>query len=834
MKMPGTFSAQDDSRRYRHWQAWRILTSPPFIIGFILPLTFVFGCGAVWWLGVLTLSPVLITSLWFLSSVSLGFLLILAFATTYYPYVPPKFTAYALMTAGRGDIMDAAEFTLVGILHQGRRLTDAERLSLLFAALLTTTVGKRWLARLQLEAQSVQAEINYIFGNLSWSQYCQDLLAVTRSFGSEQITIEHALTAFMLQSDLKNFLRDSDLQEKDVIFVAWWLASLRYMHVAAKRWWDEERFLSFTGVGLSWTAGYTPLVDRFARFPHGNLWDRYTEGRREQLGQLIDTLARFEQSNVLLVGQPGVGRFGLVRELARRVMQNRAHPALNGQKVVYLHIGELLGQASTSASQLSIISQVLREMELAGNIIAVIDGLGSVLGEDGESRVNLTEVLLPFFSAITVRVVVIISSDEYHLRLKSNEELVHLFEVVQVPSASPDQTLQSLALVIEAIEHRSGVTISYQTLRSLVRTTQGVLQNIPYPERAFDVLEEALVVAQAANAKVLTEEVVTGVVSRKVGVLVGRVRQSERDYLLNLEDIMHRFVVNQHQAITAIARAMIRARAGVRDTTKPIGTFLFLGPTGVGKTETAKTLARTYFGSEDYLSRLDMSEYQGQSGVDRLLGSTAAPVGRLSALMSAQPFTVLLLDEFEKAHPMVHQLFLQILDEGQVTDVRGQHVSFNHAIIIATSNAGAELIRTTIAKNQELPLGFEQELREHILTKEIFRPELLNRFDGVITFTPLSREHIAEVAKIMLQSLNRRLDAEHGVTVAITAELVEYLCTIGYDPEFGARPMARALKNTVEYAVAKMVLQGELRPGQQITLTPAQLQALLTTDTNLT
>ncbi|MAF81276.1 hypothetical protein CL628_04660, partial [bacterium] len=407
-----------------------------------------------------------------------------------------------------------------------------------------------------------------------------------------------------------------------------------------------------------------------------------------------------------------------------------------------------------------------------------------------------------------------------------NEELVHLFEIVQVPSATEEQTQQVLAIMTEAIERRSGIEIPYTTLRSLVRTTSGVLQNTPYPERAFDVLEESLVVAQSAGSKVLAEKVIAQVVSRKVGVPVGKVLQTERDYLLNLEEVMHRRIVNQHRAVSAIARAMIRARAGVRDTKKPIGTFLFLGPTGVGKTETAKTLAQTYFGSEDYLSRLDMSEYQGERGVESLLGSAAQPVGRLASIMSEQPFTVLLLDEFEKAHPMVHQLFLQILDEGRITDARGQQVSFNHAIIIATSNAGAELIRTTVHTQEQLPDGFEDTLREHILQEGIMRSELLNRFDGVITFTPLSKQHIEQIARLMLKALNRRLDTQHGVQVTITDELVTYLASIGYDPEFGARPMSRALKNTVEYAVARMVLKGELVPGKPVTLTPEQLHEL--------
>ncbi|MAF80741.1 hypothetical protein CL628_01885, partial [bacterium] len=417
------FHPQERSRRYAHWYTYRSLTSAPIVLGFIIPFLF---AGPVF--VAIAANVVLADSLlgaWalFVGSIGLGFLLLFTYASTYYRYLPLRATVTTLLDKGSGDIADVAHFNLVGVLSRGRGRGDSDRLKRLIEDLLETQTGHVWLQRLGLEADSVLAEVNSaVVEQVTWAAYCESMLRVAKAFGSNRIFIEHALAAFMLQPSVEDFLREAELQEKDVIFMAWWLATQQYAHRAKQRWWDKERLLAFTGVGLSWTAGYTPLVDRFARFPSGNLWDQYTVGRRAEMSQLVDTLARETQSNVLLVGQPGVGRFGLVRELARRVTQGRAHPRLDGQRVVYIHIGELLAQAGTSAAQLSVISQVLREMEQAGNIIAIIDGLGSVLGEEGESRINLTEVLLPFFSSLTVRVVVIISADEYHLRLKANEE----------------------------------------------------------------------------------------------------------------------------------------------------------------------------------------------------------------------------------------------------------------------------------------------------------------------------------------------------------------------------------------------------------------------------
>jgi len=275
-----------------------------------------------------------------------------------------------------------------------------------------------------------------------------------------------------------------------------------------------------------------------------------------------------------------------------------------------------------------------------------------------------------------------------------------------------------------------------------------------------------------------------------------------------------------------VARAMIRARAGVRSKERPIGTFLFLGPTGVGKTETAKTLSEAYFGSEDYMVRFDMSEFNNSNATSLLIGSVDQPVGRLTSLIEDKPFTVLLLDEFEKAHPDIHQLFLQVFDEGMLTDVRGRRISFRHTIIIATSNAGAEFIRQNITSGQ-FTGDFDEQLRDHVLKQNIFRPELINRFDGVVMFTPLSPEHIRQVALLMLKKLNKRLDAEHGITIGVTDDLVSFLVEKGYNAEFGARPMARLIQNTVEYAVAQKVLRGTTQPGQEVYLQKEELEEYL-------
>ncbi|HLD25601.1 MAG TPA: AAA family ATPase, partial [Candidatus Andersenbacteria bacterium] len=749
-------------------------------------LIIIFFSTAPWAIAVATISTSLCT----------GVLLALIYGATYYPYLPPDRTVHQLVSRVRPaqpvNVAAAASFTLLASLGRQSRGDEEKSLRLCTNSLIYSPYLKHLLRRLQLDAQQTAVAVSeHAIPELTWADFAQDMLSVASHLRAESITPAHAWGALMLRPQLQAYLRQHNLTEKDIHFALWWesarIASVR----AAQRWWDENNLLAFSGIGLSWAAGYTPFVDRFARIPRGSVWDDSIFGHEEKLETLINSLARQRQSNVLVAGDPGAGQLGIIRHLAARIQAGTAHRALRGERVIYINVGELVAQASSDASQLAVVSHALGEMERAGNIIAVLDGLSSVLGRSGEERLDLTDILIPFLSSRTVRVVVMTSLADYHLRLKSNDQLNQYFEVVVVLSLSVEATLQRLALSLPAIEHAARLFIPYQTIRSVVEDTASLLPHVPFPERAFDFLEEAIVTAQGASARQLLPEHVHKVIARKVGVNIGSLKKREKEQLLNLEALMHERLINQEKAVKALARAMIRARAEIRRTDRPIGTFLFLGPTGVGKTETAKTLAYAYFGSADHMIRLDMSEFQGADAVSRLIGSAANPVGRLTSLIAEHPFTVLLLDEFEKADERVHQLFLQVLDEGHLTDASGRHFSFQHAIIIATSNAGAELIRRH-TKNGQIPEGFENTLKDHILEQNILRPELLNRFDAVITYTPLTPDHIRQVARLMLRALNQRLDAEHGVTVAVTDEVIDYLVSIGYHPEFGARPMARA------------------------------------------
>ena len=381
-----------------------------------------------------------------------------------------------------------------------------------------------------------------------------------------------------------------------------------------------------------------------------------------------------------------------------------------------------------------------------------------------------------------------------------------------------DKTLEILTDNASGFEYRHGVLVSYDAIKEAYSLSGRYELDMAYPGKAIHLLEQALT---HTEQNIVTARSVQGAIEQTTGVKAGTAAPVEATELLHLEDRIHERMINQVRAVSVVASALRRARAGVANPNRPIGSFLFLGPTGVGKTELAKAVAATYFGDEANMIRLDMSEYQQASDVARLLSGGENETSSLILKVRQQPFSVVLLDEIEKAHPNILNLLLQLLDEGQLTDNQGRRVSFKDAVVIATSNAGADAIREHIARGEQLE-QFETELTNQLISSGQFKPELLNRFDEIVLFRPLKPDELAQVVRLMLAGVNKTL-ANQNISVNLTDAAIAKIVAVGNDPRLGARPMRRALQRAVENTVANKILSGEIGPGSTLQLDAGDL-----------
>jgi ATP-dependent Clp protease ATP-binding subunit ClpA len=383
-----------------------------------------------------------------------------------------------------------------------------------------------------------------------------------------------------------------------------------------------------------------------------------------------------------------------------------------------------------------------------------------------------------------------------------------------VEEMSTIETLKVLENKVFRLESEHQKFIPFNSLKETVLLCEKYISNFPFPQKAINLLDEAVIYSgRDAETNIVLPEHVDKMLSEKTKIPVGKIRSKEKEVLLNLEDILHKRVIGQQEAIDEISSALRRARTGVQTRKGPMGSFLFLGPTGVGKTETAKALAEAYFGSEEKMIRIDMSEFQRVDDIPRLLGSGEQP-GILTSQVSENPFALVLLDEIEKAHPDVLNIFLQVLDEGYVNDNLGRKISFTNTIIIATSNAGYQTILKAIAENKEMP-EIKRDILSAIFEKGTFRPEFINRFDGTIVFKSLTKENLMMIAQIQLNKLNDNLRAKK-IQLIITEELKSKIVELSYDPVFGAREMKRVTQDKIENIIARALLKDEIPQGSKI------------------
>ena len=650
--------------------------------------------------------------------------------------------------------------------------------------------------------------------------------------GHERIQVSDVLSAMAdhLQR-FANLLFAYHIEKVDLISAIAWF-DRNEQSQQRHRFWERGNVGSY-GIGRDWSSGYTPTLSQYSidlsRYIQNPELVSRMASRHDIIDRITAALSSEDRAHVLLVGAPGIGKKTIVNGVAAQIASGDVPRSLADKHVMQLDVNQLLAGLSGRGEIEARLLKVLNDAQAAGNIVLFINNIHTLLGasEGTVGAVNAAALLVPALKSGSLQVIASTTPQDYHNIVIRQSAVAEAFTRVDVEEPTDEQTMAMLQSTALHLEYRLGVFISVPVIRTVIANANRYLHQEPRPENAIGLLEAVATAVSNRGEYLVTVPAVEAVVSEISKVPVGAVAGDEKEKLLHIDELLHNRVVGQDEAITAVAQALKRARSGLSSSKRPIGSFLFLGPTGVGKTETAKALAAAYFGNEQSMLRFDMSEYQSPAALETLIGSAtsaeAAGPGQLTSQVRDKPFSLILLDELEKAHPDVLNVFLQVLDEGHVTDGLGQKIDFTNTIIIATSNAGSEFIREQVATGKAAD-QFQSELLNELQTKGIFKPEFVNRFDGVIAFKPLTPEQLTAIVDLQLAELNTRL-AEQQVIVELTPEAKAELARRGYQPEFGARALRRVMQTAVENVVANHLLAGTIQRGQTITLDVADLDA---------
>lgn len=633
---------------------------------------------------------------------------------------------------------------------------------------------------------------------------------------------------FITLQDVGEFLLEKDSAFKAFLFkhavtpslfkgANEWVWRVRAEYKQRNRWWSRDNLGTIRGIGREFSYGIAMNLKRFQRDINTSsafsVFLSNTAYANEVIGKIESTLTRSKSANVMLIGEPGVGKMDILIELGRRMREGHSIASLTAKRIVVFDTDVFVASYSTKGEFEAAFLKLMIQAEHAGNIIMVIENFTSFLSSVEALEANAADLLGRFLTSPNIQIVGTVDPRSYHASLETNQQLLQYFEPILIEVPDTSSTVRVLEEASWVQEHKHNVYFTYPALERVAESADQYIIEGVMPDKALSLLAEVAASAGQDKRVIIDPDFVDLCVSQKTGIPVGPVSVSERDMLMHLEDVLHKRVVGQERAISVIASAMRRARAGIQSKEKPIGTFLFLGSTGVGKTETAKALAHTFFGDERNMVRFDMSEFSDEDSLTRLLGTVDA-VGMLPSALREHPYCVLLLDEFEKSSVAVHDLFLQVFDEGVFTDARGDKINARNTIIIATSNAGSDLIWHYVKEGKH-PEDEKDAIIDAIIERRTYKPELLNRFDAIVLFEVLNEGEQRSIAEMMLVDLQKRI-SEQGYTLVVNDVLLNALMKEGYDPEFGARPMRRAIQDLIEERVAFKILEGGLKPGDTI------------------
>lgn len=611
-------------------------------------------------------------------------------------------------------------------------------------------------------------------------------------------------------------------------------------------------------------------------------------GRSDEVTRIIEVLSRRTKNNPVLIGEPGVGKTAIVEGLAQAIVNNEVPETLKDKRVMSLDMGTVVAGTKYRGEFEERLKKVMDEIHSAGNIILFIDELHTLIGAGGaEGAIDASNILKPALARGEIQCIGATTLEEYRKYIEKDAALERRFQPVQVDEPNVEDAIEILRGLRDRYEAHHRIQISDEALVAAVKMSDRYISDRFLPDKAIDLIDEASSKVrlrnyttppslkeletelekvknekdaavhsqefeqaaalrdkqsqleqqldetkkewqktQGSNNTSVTPDDIAIVVANWTGIPINKIAETESQKLLNLEEILHDRVVGQHDAVVSISKAVRRARAGLKDPKRPIGSFIFLGPTGVGKTELARALAEAMFGEEDAMIRVDMSEFMEKHSVSRLVGSPPGYVGfeeggQLTEKVRRKPYSVILFDEIEKAHPDVFNMLLQVLDDGRLTDSKGRTVDFRNTVIIMTSNVGAQELKD----NKFVGFGGAdaaqdyETIRKTMMDelKKQFRPEFLNRIDDIIVFHKLEKEQLKEIVTFMVNGLTKRLQ-EQDIHITLTEAAKEKVAEDGYDPEYGARPLTRSIQKNIEDKLSEELLKGEELTGHEVTI----------------
>lgn len=547
-------------------------------------------------------------------------------------------------------------------------------------------------------------------------------------------------------------------------------------------------------------------------------------GRKKEIRRAIEILGRQTKNNPVFIGEPGVGKTAIAEGLAVEIAFDRVPKPLKNKRVLRLDLVKLVAGTKFRGEFEERMKQILEELMLTKDCIVFIDEMHTLIGAGAaQGAMDASNTLKPALARGEITAIGATTLDEYR-HIEKDGALERRFQPVMVEPSSVEDTIEILRGRKKSLEDHHAVTISDDAIVAAAHAADRYITDRFLPDKAIDVIDEACsALAIDDPGTELKVEHINSKISQMTGIKLDKISQDEAKRLSKMEEALHERVIGQHMAISAVSRAVRRSRAGLKDPNTPIGSFLFLGPTGVGKTELTKALQAFLFDDERTIVRLDMSEYMEKHSVARMIGAPPGYVGyeeggTLTETVRRKPYSVVLLDEIEKAHPDVFNVLLQVLDDGRLTDGQGRTVNFRNTIIIMTSNIGADRIMALLEKLGS-DCSHEDLLNEVMpLVKLMFRPEFLNRLDEVVCFGQLTRDELKEVLKLQLNLLLKRIDAAHKLTMDLSADAREVILAAGYDPQFGARPMKRAVRRLLEDPMSEKIIDGTIKRGGAITV----------------